>query len=139
MSREIKFRVWHKPEKKMHSYLKAKFGKGTNITLEGKFKDVEHVTTKTVPNDDLEVMQYAGLKDKNGTEIYEGDILGGSMTTAFGPSVVEWAGEFPGFHRRWPLDKNESSYFSAHYIAEEGIEVLGNIYEHPELVTRKNT
>ena len=48
MSREIKFRVWHKPEKKMHLYLKAKFGKGTNITLEGKFKDVEQVTTKTV-------------------------------------------------------------------------------------------
>ena len=139
MGREIKFRVWHKPEKKMHSYLKAKFGTATNITLEGKFKDVEQVTTKTVPNGDLEVMQYTGLQDKNGTEIYEGDILGGSMTTAFGPSVVEWAGEFPGFHRRWPLDKNESSYFSAHYIAEEGIEVLGNIYENPELVTSQNT
>jgi len=59
------------------------------------------------------------------------------MTTAFGPSVVEWAGVFPGFHRRWPLDKNENSYFSAHYIAEEGIEVLGNIYENPELLNEK--
>ena len=56
--REIKFRVRHKTYKKMHTYFKVKFGKSVNITLDGKFKDVDHITTKTVPNKELEIMQY---------------------------------------------------------------------------------
>ena len=122
MSREIKFRVWHKPEKTMHWYLKAKFGTGTNITLEGKFTDVEHVTTKTVPNGDLEVMQYTGLKDKKGKDIYEGDLVTyPQIFTA--PQEVKYAG---------------GCFVVADMVVgsvADKLEVIGNIYENKELLT----
>ncbi len=119
MQREIKFRVWHKPEKKMHFYLKVKFGKSTNITLEGKFKDVDQITTKTVPNDHLEIMQFTGLLDQNGKEIYEGDITRCGQEEKIG--VVEWHKEFAMFTNCAVADPNKC-------------EVIGNIYENPELI-----
>jgi uncharacterized phage protein (TIGR01671 family) len=124
--RPIKFRVWHKPERKMHFYLKAKFGKGTNITLEGKFKDVDQITTKTVPNDDLEVMQFTGLYDQNGAEIFEGDIVRrdhASMVVSFEDGAFRLdAGN---------ADRRPSPFHQDRALL---VEVVGNIYENPELL-----
>ena len=103
----------------MHFYLKVKFGKSTNITLEGKFKDVDQITTKTVPNDDLEIMQFTGLLDKNGKEIYEGDVTRCGQEEKIG--VVEWHKEFAMFTNCAVADPNKC-------------EVIGNIYENPELI-----
>jgi len=132
MSREIKFRVWHKPEKKMHSYLKAKFGKATNITLEGKFRDVEQVTTKTVPNGALEVMQYTGLKDKKrtpeypeGQEIFEGDVV--SYRNRGNKPVGFLKGEFV-------LLNENGDFYDSVGAAHEECEVIGDIYSNPDLL-----
>ena len=140
LHREIKFRAWDKITKQMCDVWdigwKAWDGDGemnyVNIYIDG--------VDGTVRKSEIEVvlMQYTGLKDKNGKEIYEGDIvihrkLDFSETMLFGifeiiqghlPTVVEW--ENCGFS---PFSRyNESAIKKLKY------KVIGNIYENPNLV-----
>jgi uncharacterized phage protein (TIGR01671 family) len=129
MTRVIKFRVWHKPTGRMHDYLKAKFGQhGMNITLSGKFRDVEEPTTLTVPNKDLVVMQFTGLLDKNGKEIYEGDLC---RISTF--QIGEIFFDDGRFQVRYAIDSSTASV-NAYYIKLNSYEVIGNICQNPELV-----
>ncbi len=71
------------------------------------------------------LMQYTGLKDKNGKEIYEGDIV----LNKYG-NVCEMVFRHHGFYYTRPGWKTRL----AHPNGEE-LEVVGNIYENPELLT----
>jgi len=82
--------------------------------------------------------QYTGLKDKNGKEIYEGDIVKhqkvmSSNQNLFGTTecngVVEWDDENTGYY---PFNNYERLWDLRHLAKE--IEVIGNIHENPELL-----
>ena len=80
----------------------------------------------------VEVMQYTGLQDKKGTEIYEGDILRtGQVESAQKPN--EWRGQVKFDLGSFVVD---DSYLKD--SEEFQFEVIGNIYENPELLQHEN-
>lgn len=122
--REIKFRVWNPNANKFVAYA------GVN---EMPLHEAGALTLK-VPV--YEILQYTGLKDKNGVEIYEGDIV--RLTDDWdNESVhkVEYCAEYdyPAFDVKPHIDAESNGL--SHFMATGEIEVIGNIWEHEELLS----
>ncbi|MFA6917003.1 MAG: YopX family protein [Parachlamydiales bacterium] len=113
--REIKFRAWDKKISDM-LYWDSKSQKFSNIFW------------NMVKDENMPLMQYTGLKDKNGTEIYEGDIV---QNTAAKWEVIFNKGCFCGRHLRFYTLEDET-HLALRAILN--IEIIGNIYENPELL-----
>lgn len=129
--REIKFRAWVLQDEVDGEYIAAEYMED-NVEA---FHDplYEHKQGNIV------LMQYTGLKDKNGKEIYEGDIVKAWSTGSCGTFEVRWRQGgapcfmlYPAFQNgeRWRLHGTQDKHGNYY----DDVEVIGNIHENPELI-----
>jgi len=126
--KEIKFRAWDK-QKKIETNWKC---------YDNMFYFMDKYTGVWIRDDEFErfvLLQYTGLKDRNGIEIYEGDI--GRWYIAKGNEFilfeVLWIEEEARFMGRYK-DEYGNYRFISLINSDKGLEIIGNIYEKPELL-----
>lgn len=120
--REIKFRAWDKEKKQIFDV--------SNINFIGEEIDVytnDSSSGDWIGFDYIELMQYTGLKDKNGVEIYEGDIVK-VMDRTF--AIVKYSRDRGAYY----LDCERKIGDVGLICQYDMIKRVGNVYETPELV-----
>jgi uncharacterized phage protein (TIGR01671 family) len=142
--REIKFRLYDKRDKRMiyptiesiDLYSLSFCGDSWQVEFDNSEDDKKYFGEET-----FELMQFTGLKDKNGKEIYGGDIV----------KECSWEDYRTNPNRRWVngreivWNENEAGFvfkeddgsldcFSLNIRC--GYEIIGNIYENPELIRK---
>lgn len=133
--REIKFRAWDKIGKRMGEVNYIKYSNVQYNQVSARFKQNEKTFDEWFNYgdkdgcDNIILMQYTGLKDRQGVEIYEGDVL--DYDNGIGiKGIVKWYED--GF-AIGILGAGDASNKSL-YQSTEDIEVIGNIHENPELL-----
>ena len=119
--RQIKFRAWWVEEKKM-LHNAQNFYDGLNRRDNGnEYEPVQSFAEILESPDSYIAMQFTGLLDREGVEIYEGDILVfADWATKPRPQfVMSWCDEVAGF---------------TPYGPKKDYKVIGNIHQHPELL-----
>ena len=124
--REIKFRAWDKVEKVMYDV----------NDIEGLTQNTIYTLRKGITyhdryEDEVEIMQYTGLKDKHGKEIWEGDVLKVKDKVA----ELVWSERYAAFLAERKRDFNHTEFtWLEKDIGKEDYEVIGNIYMNPDLL-----
>jgi len=122
MSRELKFRVWDKAENEF-----------SDVSEYDSWNWFDRFRDPKIP-ETLTIQQYTGIKDKNETEIYEGDIIqyqdGSYQSPKYDKVVVEWRSENDGYdYNGWKLIDT--------FLQGGECEVIGNIFENKDLLEKQ--
>ena len=128
--REIKFRAWHKEKKEIVNVEEIDF---MNKVINYIDNDYENNRQEIIGAyfEDIELMEYIGLKDEYGDEIYEGDIVtlhNSRYKVIFNSKEARFVLKDAFFEMDIPFTNNNN----------ERMEIVGNIYENPELLGDKN-
>src|SRR3990167_4669963 len=129
MNREIKFRAWDETTKRMFTVKSISFTSPHDIKF---FETIENQDGAVWA--DLELMQFTGLLDKNGKEIYEEDIIESSDKTARYRVTFEY-GEFTSISLDKEISNEKDGYFYSDIYPSW--KVIGNIYENLEIIKDK--
>ena len=130
MKREIKFRAWDKEEKKM-------FQSMTALNLDDGVHSCTFISNYgdeiTVDMERLELMQFTGLHDRNGREVWEGDIVDRDGLI----NEIIWNDDWAAFCRRIVFHSRHQSVFS--FTCDDSVisRVIGNIWENGNLLEDK--
>lgn len=127
-----KIRVWDTVKKAMHDVQAIVY------TEERVYPIYSKLIRKYIPFGEAILMQYTGLKDKNGVEIFEGDIV--KSCRLVNGHIYEYVGQVKFVDFSWNIVDKKYTY-DPFYNYTDGypdeiweIEVIGNIYENPDLL-----
>ena len=121
--RDIKFRAWDNNEEWMVDDMLLSFD-GEILTDDVQPNDTPYKEIELADEGRYELMQYTGMKDVKGVEIYEGDIL---QSEHYFKYKVVFKGDC------WRCESLKNSRFKNRFIGRD-LKVIGNIYENPELL-----
>lgn len=133
MSKEIKFRAFEVKSKLMLDWnciMQSAFNDIRQNKIEGYYGLLYQIMCD--PEYRYRKMLYTGLKDKNGKEIYESDILSQCLPGGVGNLIVFWSKG--SFMTRVDYNSSPSSFSNLSDEAYDRMEIIGNIYENPELL-----
>ena len=140
--RELKIRAFNNNEM---LYPNGIFINGDRIRLlfrDKKRKEIEYTSIPYNKKEPTYIMQYTGLKDKNGKEIYEGDIIRVEREHDFTYEIIGTVIYMPSrgyclrVSRYWDVDQDIAIKSSLRYghITQCYSKIIGNIYENPEVL-----
>ncbi len=142
MNREIKFRVWCKGTSTNANFNKPRWILPTDFILLKYYRCFQDV----IESDDFVVHQYTGLQDRDGKDIYEGDIIQALPATRYGMGIDQSQYDYMllqtpkivlynnGSYKLFDKIPHSYSEIVVNYYIDADMKIIGNIMQNPELI-----